>query len=1081
MAPQLPVALATALVVLSSLPAAQSSFVHWENPHVHPLELSPDGTRLLAVNTPDNRLEVFDPTGAGVARLFDVPVGLDPVSVRARTNDEVWVVNHVSDSVSVVLLSTGSVVRTLKTDDEPADVIFAGTPERAFVSCSQANTVLVFDPANLDAAPTRVAIVGEDPRALAKSPDGSKVYVAIFDSGNGSTVLGGGATGVIGFPPNVVNHASGPYGGQNPPPNNGAAFDPPLNPANPAPPKVGLIVKKDAGGRWRDDNGADWTPLVSGPNASLSGRPVGWDVIDNDVAILDASSLSVTYATRLMNLCMAIAVNPASGQVTVVGTEATNEVRFEPVVKGRFTRVELARVSAGGATVGIGDLNTHLTYATSTVPQSERDKSIGDPRGIAWNAAGTRAYVTGMGSNNLVVVDAAGSRAGIAPTIAVGEGPTGVVVDDARARVYVLDKFAAAISVVDTATEVETARVPFYDPSPAAIKAGRKHLYDTRKNSGLGQIACASCHVDARIDHLAWDLGDPAGAMKATTGQNLGANLPGLNQGFQPWHPMKGPMTTQTLEDIIDKEPLHWRGDRAGLEEFNGAFIGLQGDDTNLTQPEMQEFEDFLRTIRFPPNPHRNFDNSLPTSLPLAGQFTTGRFGPAGQPLPNGNAMQGLSDYRTLLLDGGAIRCVTCHTLPTGMGTDYVLSGGQLVPAPVGPNGEHHHMLVSVDGSTNVTIKVPQLRNLYEKVGFEMTQTSSRKGFGFLHDGSVDSLARFVNEPVFNFTSDQQTANMVAFMMAFAGSDLPQGSPTTPTEPPGTASRDTHAAVGAQTTLVDASNPAPGQIALITTMTGIASTNKVGLVVKGLQGGVSRGWTYVAANFRSDRASEPLLTSAALQALAAPGSELTFTVVPKGSETRIGVDRDLDGWFDRDELDAGTDPADPLDFPTPPGAPFCFGDGIDAQVTTLCPCFNFGGAGRGCANSVEAQGAVLTSSGEVNPDTVVLSASGMPATATAIFLQGDATASAGIVFGDGIRCVAGSLRRIALEIGAGGAAQYPGPGEPSISARSAALGDPFGPGATRWYQTYYRDANLAFCSAPTGNSWNVTNGLVVAW
>jgi hypothetical protein len=57
---------------------AQSSFVNWEDPHVHPLELTPDGTKLLAVNTADARLEVFDTTGPRLVRLFDVAVGLDP-------------------------------------------------------------------------------------------------------------------------------------------------------------------------------------------------------------------------------------------------------------------------------------------------------------------------------------------------------------------------------------------------------------------------------------------------------------------------------------------------------------------------------------------------------------------------------------------------------------------------------------------------------------------------------------------------------------------------------------------------------------------------------------------------------------------------------------------------------------------------------------------------------------------------------------------------------------------------------------------------------------------------------------------
>jgi YVTN family beta-propeller protein len=605
------VAILFALAASASVRAqSPSAFVNWETPHVHPLDLTPDGTRLLAVNTADARLEVFDASGVTVAPLYSVPVGLDPVSVRARTNDEIWVVNHISDSVSIVSLSSRSVIRTLKTDDEPCDVVFAGSPARAWVSCSQANTVLVYDLANLAAAPARIAIEGEDPRAMAVSQDGSTVYVAIFESGNNTTILGGGAVSNLGFPPNVVNDPTGPYGGQNPPPNSGVTFNPPINGANPPAPAVGMIVRKNGSGRWKDDNNGDWTDLVSGPNASASGRPVGWDLADHDVAVIDTTSLGVSYVRGLMNLCMGIAVDPSNGDLTVIGTEATNEIRFEPNVKGRFTRVHLARVQQPGLlTSVITDLNSHLNYLLPTLPQAERDKSIGDPRGIAWNAAGTRAYVTGMGSNNVIVIDSAGARAGVTPTIEVGEGPTGIVLDAAHSRLLVLDKFEGAISVVDLSSETETARIPFHDASPAAIKNGRKHLYDTHKTSGLGQIACASCHVDARMDRLAWDLGDPSETMKPVAGQNLGAGLPGLNTGFQPWHPMKGPMTTQTLQDIIGKEPLHWRGDRDGLEEFNGAFLGLQGDDANLTPAEMQEFEDFLATIAFPPNPFRNFDN----------------------------------------------------------------------------------------------------------------------------------------------------------------------------------------------------------------------------------------------------------------------------------------------------------------------------------------------------------------------------------------------------------------------------------------------------------------------------------------
>ncbi len=902
---------AAVVVLLWAQFASAQSFVNWENPHVSPLAMTPDGTRLLAVNTPDNRLEVFVLTGPRPVRIGSVPVGLDPVSVRARGNGEAWVVNHISDSVSVVNLATMNVVASLRTDDEPADLVFGGSPVRAFVSCSQANTVLVFDPANFAAPPTRIIIDAEEPRAMAYSAARNEVYVAIFESGNRSTILGGGSTIMNGFPPNVVNDPLGPYGGVNPPPNDGALFKPPQNPANPAPPRAGLIVKKNAASRWMDDNNGDWTNLVSGAQAARSGRPVGWDLPDRDVAIINAATLAVRYAPGLMNLCMALAVNPASGQVVVVGTDATNEIRFEPNLAGRFLRVNVARVDPVAPTVlGILDLNSHLTYPSTIpfvpIPQSERDKSLGDPRGIAWNAAGTRGYVSGMGSNNVIVIDATGNRAGLAPTISVGEGPTGIVIDEPRGRAYVLNKFASTLSIIELATETESLpRVPIHDPSPSAIKVGRKHLYDTHRNSGLGHVSCASCHIDARMDRLAWDLGDPAGTVKAFN-QNCPAG------GCQDWHPMKGPMTSQTLQDIIFKEPHHWRGDRDGLEEFANAFRDLLGDDGPLPPADMQEFEDFLATIHFPPNPFRNFDNTLPTNLPLPGHFTTGRFGPAGQPLPNGNAVTGLNNYRTGFLDG--VQCVTCHTLPTGAGPDGTFVGGQFQPIPPGPNGERHLALVSQDGSTNVSIKIPHLRNQYEKVGFEMTQVSNRAGFGYLHDGSVDSIARFLNEPVFNVTSDQMTANLVAFMLAFSGSELPAGSPNNPLEPPGPPSQDTHTAVGWQTTVISPTPPPP-QTTLINNMLSLANAGRVGVVVKGRVGGLARGWRYNGANvFQSDRAAETI-SAAGLLALAGFGSELTYTVVPFGSQTRIGIDRDQDGYFDRDELDACSDPADPLSIP----------------------------------------------------------------------------------------------------------------------------------------------------------------------
>lgn len=92
----------------------RENFVSWENAHVYPLDLTPNGNTLLAVNTPDNSLMVFDVSNGTLQQLASIPVGLDPVSVRARTDNEVWVVNHVSDSISVVDLAQGRVIATLQ-------------------------------------------------------------------------------------------------------------------------------------------------------------------------------------------------------------------------------------------------------------------------------------------------------------------------------------------------------------------------------------------------------------------------------------------------------------------------------------------------------------------------------------------------------------------------------------------------------------------------------------------------------------------------------------------------------------------------------------------------------------------------------------------------------------------------------------------------------------------------------------------------------------------------------------------------------------------------------------------------------
>ncbi|MFO1010241.1 MAG: hypothetical protein U1F29_09300 [Planctomycetota bacterium] len=160
--------------------------------------------------------------------------------------------------------------------------------------------------------------------------------------------------------------------------------------------------------------------------------------------------------------------------------------------------------------------------------------------------------------------------------------------------------------------------------------------------------------------------------------------------------------------------------------------------------------------------------------------------------------------------------------------------------------------------------------------------------------------------------------------------------------------------------------------------------------------------------------------------------------------------------------------------PPAPGSEFCAGDGQDPNVTTPCPCGNFGASGHGCANSVVAAGAELETTGAIANDTVVLHGSGMPATVNCIYLQGDALADA--VFGDGVRCTGGTLLRLRTKANVGGASQFPDSTDTvTLSVRG---GVTIGSGAIRYYQTYYRNSAPLFCPPDT---FNVTSGQRIVW
>ena len=878
--------------------SAQGSYTLFEAGPVRPIALSPDGSLLFVCNIPDGRLEIFAVGPTGLHGVGSVQVGVEPVAVAARSNSEVWVVNHLSDSVSIVDVPSLRVTRTLLVGDEPRDIVFAG-PGRglAFVTAAHRgqnrpgdpqlqsggvgrSDVWIFDSANLGAAlggtPLELLnLFGDTPRALAATPDGSTVYAAVFHSGNQTTAL----------PPNQGPSALGPFQTLPTPLDpNGRPVDPTTLPT----PIVAVMLQQQLGATWKDANGNSYTGAVP------------FSLPDHDVFALDATAsppaLVRTYdhvGTILFNMV----VSP-NGILYVSNTDANNMDRFEgfgtPNLRGELHKARISILSPGGS-VSTRLLNKHIDYSLAVAPAATNAASLGIPTDLAISADATTLYVAAFGSGEIGIIDTA--KLALPPTdpnaftpnaadhipLSAG-GPGGLALDSAHDRLYVYTRFDDGVSVVDPLARTELSHVRVHSPEPPSVTAGRKFLYDTHGSSSNGEAACGVCHVFGDFDSLAWDLGNPSpgGAVLLNNNpfvkQNNSINAIFDSTGIDniDFHPLKGPMVTQTLRGMVHDGPMHWRGDRSGggfsdrtpqwdgdpnaldsnqaFLKFNPAFVSLLGRASQLSASDMQAFATFILQLRMPPNPIRNLDQSLTASQ------------------ANGVAIFGGSPS-----DAPGKTCAGCHTLDPSIGA-------------FGTSG-----LTAFSADTQ-HFKVPQLRNLYTKVGMfgrnsvgslpgqGSPSTPQIRGYGFHNDGAHDTIVTFLSSIFFSFANgDSDRADVANFLFAFPSDLAP--------------------VVGQLVTLNAANANDPNVTGRIDLLVARAATPyftvdspqgmECDLVVKGAIAGVPRGWWMSSPGvFSPDRSTDPPLADADLRALAATaGQELTYTCVPAGSGTRLGIDR----------------------------------------------------------------------------------------------------------------------------------------------------------------------------------------------
>ncbi|MEM9302794.1 MAG: hypothetical protein AAGE01_11815 [Pseudomonadota bacterium] len=693
--------------VLALLPAAAlgaGGHVAFHGPHANPVIATPAG--IAVANTPAGTLDLIDPASREI--IARVPVGIEPVGLGLRPDGrELWVSNHVSDSVSVIDLVATSptylqVVATIQDldprtratrFDEPVGIAFAND-SKAYVALSSENQVAVVDVAARRIL-RRLAINAQDPRALAVR-DG-RLYVVPFESNNQTQISG----------------CVGSLDGER------CTFD-------------------------------AWEHAVA--NNNVLSRGIDVDIVrnpripDRDLFVFDtATDRLLETVSGVGTLLYGVAVGPGA-RVFVAQTDARNDANGKAGTAGhglaelgnRAFLNQLTIVDCTGSPCAQPQiLNLEPLPPVDPAPQD----AVATPYGIALSDDGATLFVTAAGSDRLVTLDAASGE--ILGAVAVGAVPRGVALLGGEA--WVLNAVANTVSVVtvaDRRAPTVAATVVLEDPTNPLLKQGRI-AFNTASASTTGTFSCESCHPDGHTDQLVWVLDTPA------------CNIGGCSQ--------IPPRVTMPARGLRDTAPYHWDGipgdpyggrntaNIFGFDEPNcseddpasctrhlvdgalattlcrvdGCAVNDEDKAGALSATDRDAMAEYLLSIPYPPAPRRAYTGEL---------STTARSG-----------------FRLFHIDGdlqpgGPNVCGDCHRMPFWVSTNTPGTG---MEAPTW-RGAYDRWLILPQGRLNV-IDLDFYRNITD------LGTPERLLWRF----SWASRTRF--DPVWNMVTEGSTGFAGAF------------------------------------------------------------------------------------------------------------------------------------------------------------------------------------------------------------------------------------------------------------------------------------------------------------------------------
>lgn len=559
------------------------------SPHSAPIAIS-NGLVFVA-NTPADTLDVIDEQTRKVLRR--IPVGVDPVSVAVRPDGhEVWVSNHVSDSVSVIDSNADSpsylnVVATIQEIDpkskatrfdEPVGIAFANN-DKAYVALSSENQIAVINVPERSVT-KRLTIKAQDPRAIRVR--GNRLYVVPFESNNKTQLSGG------------------------------SEID-------------GDLVTFNA-----------WEHSIRVNNVLSLGHVV--DIVkhpkvpDRDLFVFDTETDELVETVDTLGTLLYGLTVDSEGRVYVAQTDARNEVNGRSGTKkhglgeleNRAFLNQITTVDFDGDRAAAPQF---MDLEPLPPAQPARDMALATPFAIEVTDDDATLVVSAAGSDKLFTLDATTGK--VLGRVNVGAVPRGIalVENDSHKHAWVLNAVANTVSVVDlddTAQPEVLTTVALEDPTHPAVKRGRI-AFNTAAASTTHTFSCASCHPDGHTDQLLWVLKTPI----VTGGDQI------------------MPRSTMPIRGLRDTAPYHWDGipgdpyggnnsanihgsdppnssreDAASTTRhlIDGglastmAMVGAEGINDEgkpgaLSAAERQDMATFLLSVPYPPAQRRAFDN----------------------------------------------------------------------------------------------------------------------------------------------------------------------------------------------------------------------------------------------------------------------------------------------------------------------------------------------------------------------------------------------------------------------------------------------------------------------------------------